>query len=83
MAKRKKANEKRNSFKKNMNKIDGIGGLDSEIWGKIITVIIVFVVLGLFYLLTLYITGKNTDDSKSDDTSAETTISYDNIVLVK
>ncbi len=87
MAKRKKSDEKKTIKKMNQNvkKVDGFAGLDREVWGKIIIVLIVFVVLGLFYLLTLYITGKENDtDSNTDNNTASTaSISYDDIVLGK
>ena len=37
----------------------------------------------LFYLLAIYITNKNADDSskKDEDTPSEVSISYDNIIL--
>ena len=75
MAKRKKSDEKKTIKKMNQNvkKVDGFAGLDREVWGKIIIVLIVFVVLGLFYLLTLYITGKENDtDSNTDNNTAST-----------
>lgn len=85
MAKGKNTKKKEKKYKENKNikKIDGIGGLDSEIWSKIFIVIIVFVVLGLFYLLTLYITNKDSKDNNKKDNSSETktSISYDNILL--
>lgn len=87
MAGKKKTNRKNrkvSSNNKNIKKIDGVGGLDPEVWGKIFIVLIVFVVLGLFYLLTLYITNKNEDSSTNDKKSKEeTTISYSNIILGK
>ena len=87
MAKKNKTNRKNrkvSSNNRNIKKIDGVGGLDPEVWGKIFIVLIVLVVLGLFYLLTLYITNKNLDSPKDDKkTKEETVISYSDIVLGK
>lgn len=74
-------NRKVSSKNMNMRKIDS-GWLDPEIWGKIFVVLAVLVVLGLFYLLTLYITNKNSDKSDNDEkTKEETVISYNDIIL--
>ena len=74
------AKGKRNSKKQNIKKIESVGGFDGDIKGKIIAVICILCFFGLFYLLTLYITNKNTD-KKDDNSTEEVTISYDNILL--
>lgn len=74
------AKVKRNSKKQNIKKIESVGGFDGDIKGKIIAVICILCFFGLFYLLTLYITNKNTD-KKDDKSTEEVTISYDNILL--
>ena len=74
------AKGKRNSKKQNIKKIESVGGFDGDIKGKIIAVICILCFFGLFYLLTLYITNKNTD-KKDDKSTEEVTISYDNILL--
>lgn len=74
------AKGKKNNKKQNIKKIESVGGFDGDIKGKIIAVICILCFFGLFYLLTLYITNKNTD-KKDDDSKNEVTISYDNILL--
>ena len=74
------AKGKRNTRKKNLKKIESVGGFDGDIKSKVIAVICILLFFGVFYLLTLYITNKNTDKPK-DDTKEEVTISYDNIML--
>lgn len=75
-------NKGKKSKNESLKKIDSLGGLDSDIKSKIIVVVIVLVVLGLFYLLTLYITNKNSDDKQEvDTTSKETVISYEDIIV--
>lgn len=87
MANKKKKNDAEKVMKRdNSSKINQVdfGGFDSDIWGKIFIVLAVIVVFGLFYLLTIYITNKNsTDDnnSSSSSTNEETVISYDEILL--
>lgn len=77
-----RSNKGKKNKNENLKKIDSLGGLDSDIKSKIITVVIVLVVLGLFYLLTLYITNKNSDDNQEVDTaSEETVVSYEDIVV--
>ena len=67
---------------KKAKKIESVGTFDDDIKGKVYIALIVICILGLFYLLTLYITNKNSVDSVVDDnkSSEETAISYDNII---
>ena len=54
MANKNKKNAKIKELKrKNVSKIDqvSVGGFDGDIWGKVIIVLVVIVVLGLFYLI--------------------------------
>ena len=74
------AKGKNNTRKQNEKKIESVGGFDGDIKGKIIAVICILCFFGAFYLLTLYITSKNTEKT-DDDTKEEVTISYDNILL--
>jgi len=74
------AKRKSNNKKNNIKKIESVGGFDGDIKGKIIAVICILCFFGAFYLLTLYITNKNTD-KKDDNSTEEVTISYDNILL--
>ena len=74
------AKGKRNTKKNNLKKIESVGGFDGDIKGKIITVICILLFFGAFYLLTLYITNKNSD--KTDDNEEKVVnISYDTIML--
>ena len=74
------AKGKRNTKKTNLKKIESVGGFDGDIKGKIITVICILLFFGAFYLLTLYITNKNSD--KTDDNEEKVVnISYDTIML--
>lgn len=74
------AKGKRKTKKTNLKKIESVGGFDGDIKGKIITVICILLFFGAFYLLTLYITNKNSD--KTDDNEEKVVnISYDTIML--
>lgn len=82
MAKKKKSQNRINRRKNESKKIDSVGSFDADLWGKVFVAIAVIVFLLLFYLLTLYITNKNSEDETKDDTEkTEVTISYDNIPL--
>ena len=77
---------KHKNSKKNIKenkKIENVVTNEKDIWGVVFLVFAVIIFLGLFYLLTLYITHKNSTDSSSDDTKTEesTTISYDKILI--
>jgi len=74
------AKRNKNTKKQNLKKIESVGGFDGDIKGKIIAVICILCFFGAFYLLTLYITNKNTD-KKDDSVTDEVTISYDTIML--
>ena len=68
---------------KKAKKIESVGTFDNDVLGKVYIALIVICILGLFYLLTLYITNKHSTDSVVDDnkTTEETSISYDNIIV--
>ena len=57
----------------------------SSTLNKVIIALLVICVLGLFYLLTVYITNKHSDkDTSTEETeSTEATISYDKILIGK
>ncbi len=78
MAKKKIQNKKNNIVRK----IDGIDGSNQE-WVKIVRVLlIVFCFLGIFYLLTVYITNKDDSTGNTQDSSStETQIQYDEILI--
>ena len=79
-----KSNKGKRNRNANLKKIDSLGGFDPDIKGKIIIVVVVLVVLGLFYLLTLYITNKDSSDkTEVDNSSSEAVISYEDIVVGK
>ena len=69
----------KNTKKQNLKKIESVGGFDGDIKGKIIAVICILCFFGAFYLLTLYITNKNTNKKKED--KEEVTISNENIIV--
>lgn len=75
------AKGKRNTRKQNLKKIESVGGFDGDIKGKIIAVICVLLFFGAFYLLTLYITNKNSDKTDDNDKEKVVEISYDTIML--
>lgn len=77
---------KKNNKKKNRNedlkKIEEVGSLDTNIWHKIFTVLGIICFFCLFYLLTLYITNKNSDKSEvNDNNPSEVSISSENIII--
>lgn len=59
--------------------------LNDSILNKIIIALTVICILGLFYLLTLYITNKHSDKNTTEEKteSTETAINYDEIMLGK
>ncbi len=64
------------------NKI--IGSFDENMKGILITVLCILCFFGAFYLLTVYVTNKNTkaaDEEQTTDTSSDPTISYDEIMI--
>lgn len=78
MAKKKKQENKKN----NLKKIEKSGSFDTDIWSKFFIVLGILCFLCAFYLLTLYITNKNsTDTTEKDKESGEVNISYDEIMV--
>jgi len=79
MAKKKKQENQ----KDNLKKIEKAGSFDSDIWGKVFIVLGILCFLCAFYLLTIYITNKNSTDTTSNDKkeAEETVISYDEIMV--
>ena len=80
MAKRKtkKSNKKRVNESK---KIETVNSFDTDIWSKIFVALGVICFLLVFYLLTLYITNKNSEDTKEDTEEEEVTVSNENIIV--
>lgn len=79
-----KGNVSKNSLREEKNKIEQINsGFDSNIWHyvKVISCVIIFICL--FYLLTLYITSKNSNENTDTNTKEESTdtISYSDIMV--
>ena len=83
MAKSKKRTNNRKSKKDGSKKIESVGKFNLEIWNKIYIVFTVICFLLVFYLLTLYITNKHSDDTttSNNDVEVETNISYEEILL--
>ncbi len=54
---------------------------DLDLKNKIYVALGIIAFFLVFYLLTVYITNKNSTKTKSDDTGNEVNISYDNILL--
>lgn len=78
MAKKKSKNKN----KKEMIKVNS--KIDSSILNKFYAVIGIICFLAFFYLLTLYITTKNSEDTTSNNdsnTNTEATISYEDIMV--
>lgn len=67
------------------SKVSTSNSFDSDIWNKMIIVCVIIIFLALFYLLTLYITSKNSSDSTSGksttNVSDDASISYDEILV--
>ena len=92
MANKKSNNSKNNKVKKNTSnkkivdnkkKIENVSdGLDEDIVKKIYLVLAIVVFFCLFYILTIYITNKNSDDNSTnnDSETSEVSISYENII---
>lgn len=56
-----------------------------EILNKVMIALVVICILGLFYLLTIYITNKHTekDDTEEKNETSEVSIDYDKILIGK
>ena len=66
--------------KNNSKKIEEVKGSENDLFSKLYIVMVVLLFFGAFYLLTLYITNKNSDSSeKEEEKTVE--ISKDNIIL--
>jgi len=75
---------KKKDIKKKSNKINmSKSRFDENILNKLIIVLSIICFLGLFYLLTIHITNKNSDDDNSskNDEKEEVSISYDEIII--
>ena len=78
MANKKNSQNKR---KQETKKIDRIEKSDMDLWNKVFLVICVIIFFLAFYLLTLYITNKNSSSNDTIEDSGEVSISYDEILL--
>lgn len=69
--------------KKELEKIEKTGSFDGDILNKIYIVLGIIIFFCLFYLLTLYITKKNSDTSKDNNNqeAVETVIDYEDIII--
>lgn len=72
-------NTKKN--KKNISKIEEVGSFDTDIWSKLFIVLGVIAFFLAFYLLTLYITNKNSDDTDDSVENSEVSISTDTTIV--
>lgn len=89
---KKNKKELEKALKNERKKIDSIGMVDSDIFGKIIMVCIVICVFCAFYFLTVFISKDNSNSSSNSSNSSSSTssssssssnasISYDNIII--
>ena len=81
------AKSKKKNVKKTKKKEEIINNNNSEFYDKILNiamvVLIIILIFSLFYLLTVYITNKNSDDSDNskDKDNTEETVSYTDIIV--
>ena len=82
-SKKKTSNSKsKNNNKENAKKIETVGSFSVDIWSKIFLVFGVIAFFLAFYLLTLYITNKNSGvTTPTDEVEVEANISYEEIIL--
>lgn len=88
---KKNKKELEKALKNERKKIDSVGMIDSDIFGKIIMICIVICVFCAFYFLTVFISKDNNNSSSNSSNSSSTSsssssssnasISYDNIVI--
>lgn len=88
---KKNRKELEKALKKERKKIDSVGMIDSDIFGKIIMICIVICVFCAFYFLTVFISKDNSNSSSNSNNSSSTSsssssssnasISYDNIII--
>jgi len=79
MAKRKSNSINRKKRREESKKIESVDNFDTDIMSKVFTALCVVVFFFGFYLLTLYITNKNTE--KTEEEKEEVTVSNENIIL--
>ena len=81
MAKSKKKNVKKTNKKEEI--INSNSEFYDKIWNVAMIVLVTILIFSLFYLLTVYITNKNSDDSdkSKDKDNTEETISYTDIIV--
>ena len=76
----------RRKEQKNKKKVEEVEVVNTktDIINKIIVALMVICILGLFYLLTIYIINKNTDtDNDTEEETTETAINYEKILIGK
>ena len=75
---------RRKEQKKKKEVVEEVKVTSDSILNKIIIGLMVICLLGLFYLLTIYITNKHTDKSDTEETSEKSSVSinYDEIFNV-
>lgn len=71
--------KRKSNQRKDRNKIESIDNFETDIWSKLFVALGVICFLLVFYLLTVYITNKNTPKNKEE--KEETVISNENIIL--
>ncbi|MBQ6497812.1 MAG: hypothetical protein IJI58_03760 [Bacilli bacterium] len=76
---------RRKEQKKKKEVVEEVKVTSDSILNKIIIGLMVICLLGLFYLLTIYITNKHTDKSDTEETSEKSSVSinYDEILIGK
>ena len=76
------ANRQTRRRNKKKEEVVEITNTSPDILNKIIIGLIVICVLGLFYLLTIYITNKHSDkDTKEETETSDVSINYDEILI--
>ena len=75
---------RRKEQKKKKEVVEEIKVNSDNILNKIIVGLLVICILGLFYLLTIYLTNKDDDSNKKEETEkSEVSISYEEILIGK
>ena len=76
---------KKNNKKKKNDVAEEVKKTSDDILNKIIIGLMVICILGLFYLLTVYITNKHTDktDTEENTETSEVSFNYDEILVGK
>ena len=75
--------KKKIQSKKESKKIEEVNSTETTLIDKLSVALCVLVFIFGFYLLTLYITNKNTDKTNTEDTSDQVNVSNEYILLGK